>query len=284
MKALKIFLVSLVLSFNFCSGVTQNFESEYSLNKHIDELYELKAKQNPQDIDYASGDPKSASTEYTELKKISESRDFNGLFTNDIPDKLSFSEFLKYNPRIASGTSLVNILGWVTILLYATLGWILLKRKRLFIGKMILSSLVPLCLIYLFAVNMDLSYYPYAWALAMMIMGGIMLLSIECIYIYGYGIIIFIYNRYETKYRVVWLISSILLCSILPPLFIIPIIYLISKGYLKTEDCQCTDLYKLMPYLCGLLFGLIISIPFYAITVSLGHTIRETLYYLQYLW
>lgn len=148
---------------------------------------------------------------------------------------------------------------------------------------MLLSSLLPLCLIFLLAVNTDLSYYPHAWALAMMIIYSPILWCIGCLYLYGYGVIIFIYKRSVNKYKV-GLLLSILLCTVFPPLFIVPIVIFIVKGNLKTEDCRNTFLYQLLPYLCGILAGLIISIPFCSAIGYFGRAIRELIYYLQYLW
>lgn len=288
MKHCIIFIVSLVLSFG-SSGFAQNAEMEDSLNKLIDELHELGAKQDPEEIDHI---PPLTEEEFNDLVEYSKSLSdtINSAecdskeFDNEKSEKLSFSEFIKYNPTIAEGTSLVKYLGWAILIVSAALGWFLIKRKRLFIGKMILSSLLPLFIIYSYAVTTDLSYYPYAWALAMLIIYGIMLSSIGCFYLYGCGTIIFIYNRSENRYRIIWLIISILLCLVFPLLFIIPIIYFISIGNLKTEDCKDTILYKLIPYISGILLGLIISIPFCAFTGYVGRMIREIIYYLQYLW
>lgn len=289
MKHCLTLLVSLVLSFCCCSGYAQNVEMEDSLNKLIDELYELGAQQDPNEIDYI---PPLTEEEYNDLVEYSKSlydsinsvESVSNELSNGKSKKLSFSEFLEYNPTIAEGTSLVKYLGWAILFVSAILGWFLIKKKDLFIGKMILSSLLPLILIYSYAVNTDLSYYPYAWALAMLIIYGFILSSIVCLYLYGYGAIIFLYKRSENKYKVVWLLLSILICSVFPPLFLIPIIYFVSKGNLKTEDCKDNILYKLIPYLCGILLGLITSIPFCAITGYLGRTIREIIYYLQYIW
>lgn len=262
---------------------------EAEIDSLINELHELGAKQDPSEIDYI---PPLTEEEFNDLveysKSISHSKnsaecDLNQQ-DNKKSEKLSFSEFLKNNPTIANGTPLRDYLGWALLIFYAILGWFLIKRNRLFIGKMILASLLPLCIIYLAAVNTDLSYYLYAWILAMMIIYGIILAGIVSLYLYGYGTIVFIYRRSENKYRVAWLLMSILVCSAFPPLFLIPIIYFISKGNLKTEDCKDTNLYKLIPYVCGILIGLIISIPFCGFTGCAGRTIREIIYYIQYLW
>lgn len=289
MKHCIILLVSFVLSFCCCSGFAQNAEMEDSLNRLIDELYELGAKQNPEEIDYI---PPLTEEEYNDLveysKSLYDSINSEGsdsdLIENEKTEKLSFSEFIEYNPTIADGTSLVKYLGWTLLIVAAFLGLFLIRKKKLFIGKMLLSSLPPLSVIYLCASNTDLSYYPNAWALAMLIIYGIMLSGIVCVYIYGYGTIIFIYKRSENRHRIIWLLISILLCSVFPPLFIIPIIYFISIGNLYTEDCKDTNLYKMRPYVSGILIGLIISIPFCAFTGYVGRTIREIIYYLQYLW
>lgn len=289
MKHCIILLVSLVLSLGSSSVFAQSAEADDSLNHLIDELYELGAKQNPEEIDYI---PPLNEDEFNDLVEYSKSLsdslnstecDYNKL-DNKKSRKLSFSEFLEYNPTIAEGTSLVTYMGWTLLIVAAVVGGFLIKRKRLFIGKMMLSSILPLSLIYLVAVNTDLSYYPHAWALAMLIIYSILLSSIACLYLYGYGTIVFIYNKSENKYRVDWLLLSILLCSVFPPLFLIPIVYFISKGNLKTEECLNTILYKLIPYLCGLLLGLLISIPFCSFTGYFGRLIREIIYYLQYLW
>lgn len=285
MKRYIIFLVSLVLSFCCCSVFAQNAEMEDSLNKLIDELHELGAKQNPEEIDYI---PPLTEEEFNDLvaysKTLKDSINSDECdskeFDNEKSEKLSFSEFIEYNPTIAEGTSLVKYLGWAILIVSAALGWFLIKRKRLFIGKMILSSLLPLFLVNSYAVNTDLSY---DLALAMLIIYGIILSSIVFLYLYGYGSIIFIYKRAENRYRIIWLLISILLCSVFSPLFIIPIIY-----NLKTEECKDTTLYKftlykLIPFVCGILLGLVTSIPFCVITGYLGRTIREMIYYLQYL-
>lgn len=290
MKRIIAILTVMMICLWVNTALAQKPETEKAqFDSLINELRELGAQQDPTEIDYI---PPMTEEEFNDLveysKSISDSINstecnFNKQ-DNEKPKKLSFYEFLENNPTIAEGTSLVKYLGGALLIIGAILGWFLIKRKKLFIGEMILSSLLPLCLIYIAAVNTDLSYYPYAWALAMLIIYGIMLSSIVCLYLYGYGTIVFIYTRSENKYRVVWLLLSILLCSIFPPLFFIPIIYFISKGNLKTEDCKETNLYKLIPYVCGILLGLIISIPFCAFTGYLGRTLREIIYYLQYLW
>lgn len=284
-----IFLVSLVLSFCCCSGFAQNTEMEDSLNKLIDELYELGAKQNPEEIDYILPLTEEEFNDLVEYSKsLNDSINSDECdpkeFDNEKSEKLSFSEFIEYNPTIAEGTSLVKYLGFAILIVSVVLGWFLIKRKRLFIGKMMLSSLLPLFIIYSYVVNTDISYYPYAWALAMLILYSIMLSTIVSLYLYGFGTIIFIYKRSENKYRIIWLFISILLCSLFPPLFIIPIVYFISIGNLKTEASKDTNLYKSIPYVSGILLGLIISIPFCAFTGYVGRMIREIIYYLQYLW
>lgn len=282
-SALTIFI--LCSNFSFMHSQTLKTEEE-QLDSIVKELRDLGAKQ-----EYIDDIPLMTEEEYRDLVEYSKSLDsinpeecgYNE-FDNEKYSKLSFSEFLEYNPTIAEGTSLSKYLGCVILIVGAALGWFFIKRKELFIGKMILSLLLPIFIIYSYAVNQDLSYYPYAWALAMLIIYSIILSSIVCFYLYGYGTIIFIYKRSENRYRIIWLIISILLCSVFPPLFTLPIIYFISIGNLKTEDCKATILYKLIPYVSGILLGLIISIPFCAVTGYVGRIIREIIYYLQYLW
>lgn len=249
MKHCKIFLVSLVLFFCCCSVFAQNAEMEDSLNNLIDELYELGDKQNPEEIDYIPT---------FEIDSIAEVVIEDNYDKDDGTDPSmgrlwvsSISHWFRENSRI-----FIGILCLSSPILLTILGLYFKKRGKRFVGMMLMSSFLGMlleccCLIaFLIPVGelnglfllLSLVYGPFLW----LVCG---------LYVYGVAATIYIYKRSGRRLRVFVLLAGLLCGFILPPSFVIPIVYFISKRYLRIDDGNQPLLYRLIPYYCGSLIG-----------------------------
>lgn len=263
MKYYILFLASLALSFSFYSGYAQSVENDDSLNKLIDELYALGGQQSHDEIAYipifegCSIHEKVVEDDFDMVDGVDSLME--GLGLNSISYWFGENVLVIYFFFCLSSPILLTILG-----LY------LKKRGNRFVGTVLMYSFlgivlecICLCVFLGFSVIKDpdeidgaiggLAYFmslglgPFIW--------------LFCgLYIYGFAATIYIYKRSGNRFRMFGLIVVLLFGILLPPLFVIPIGYFISKRYSRNNDCRQTFLYRLIPYFGGSLIGW--SVPF----------------------
>lgn len=225
----------------------------------INELHELGAQQNPDEIDYIPTLEADSIAEVVAEGNCDSDDGFDSsmgrLWVNSISYWVRKHIFL--------------ILFWGLPVLLTILGHYLKKRGKRFVGTMLLSSffggifLECICLcIFLGTIalrdsSVAVEFISFVGGLFLYLSCGLgPFLWLVCgLYIYGWAATIYIYKRSESRLRVFGLIATLLCGSILPPLFVIPIVYFISKRYLRNDDDKRPLLYRLIPYYCGSLIG-----------------------------
>lgn len=258
MKYLKKHRFPLVIILGLLFWSCTNVEKEDGLNPLIVELYGLGTQQNPDEIDNIPTFEEDSIVNVV-VEGCSESDDGVDYCRRAMGRNYWFQDNIIF---------ICDALSIASPIILSLLGIYLKRRGKRFVGTMLKSSylgmcLECICLLILFGAY-SLENTSLAGEFASFVVGFFLLLSfaygpflgLACgLYIYGWAITIYIYKSSGSRFRSFGLIATLLCGSIIPFLFVIPIVYFISKRYPRSEDGKQTFLFRLFPHFCGSLIG-----------------------------